>query len=95
MAQNELVELAKKLTEQRQQKAQKIRHYIDTALADYAQSKRVLTDKNQLICNELNFITIMTEYLTNENTPKELKKELEGHIQNSTNIIHKIIYNKD
>ena len=95
MAQNELVELAKKLTEQRQQKAQKIRHYIDTALADNEQTKRVQKDKNQLICNELNLITILTEYLTNEDTPKELKKELEEHINNSTNIIHKIIYNKD
>ena len=95
MAQNNLVDLAKKLTKQKEEKAQKIRHYVDTALADYAQAKRVLTDKNQLICNELNLITILTEYLTNEDTPKDLKKELEKHINNSTNIIHKIIYNKD
>ena len=95
MAQNNLVDLAKKLTKQREEKAKKIRHYVDTALADYEQSKRVLTDKNQLICNELNLITIMTEYLTNEDTPKDLKKELEKHINNSTDTIHKIIYNKD
>ena len=95
MAQNNLVDLAKKLTKQREDKAQQIRYFVDKAITDNIQTKKVQTDKNQLICNELNLINILTEYLTNEDTPKDLKKELEKHINNSTDTIHKIIYKKE